>query len=514
MCVDPNWMPFEKIENNKHIGIAADYIKIIEDKIKIPISLVSTNTWTESLEKGKKRDCDIFSLIMTTPEREKYLNFTDAYLKIPLVVAANINSPFIDNIQQIRNQKLAIVKNYAYGEKLKIKYPDIKFIEVNNTMEGLHLIEKGKVFGFIGTLATVGYNIQKNFIGQLKITGKFDDTWNLRIASRNDEPILNAIFNKALNDISSNQKQEILNKWISINYQKEPDNRFLNKVLMIIIILISVFIIIYRQYLLKKMNKELHEKIEIEMQKNEERNRISIKQSRMASMGEMLENIAHQWRQPLSTISVSASGMQVKKELGLLTDEDIYESINHIKNATQYLSNTIEDFRNFFSNNKISSNMNIRTTINKTLDLISSAFAKDQITIVRDIQNITFASFENEIIQVLMNILMNAKDALENKESEKLLIIKVEKIKDDLIITIKDNAGGIKDSIIDKIFEPYFTTKHQFNGTGIGLYMSKLIVEKHLDGKILVQNIDFEFNDKTYMGALFKVMLPLNKEII
>lgn len=514
MCVDPDWMPFEKIENNKHVGMAANYIKIIEDKINTPIILVPTKSWTESLEKGKKRDCDIFSLIMTTPEREKYLDFTDPYLKVPLVLAADINSPFIDSLQQIKNQKVAIVKNYAYGEVLKSKYPDIQFVEVNNITEGLKLVEREKVFGFIGTLATVGYNIQRNFVGQLKITGKFDDTWNLSIASRNDEPILNTIFNKALNDISSNQKQEILNKWISINYQKESNNELLNKVLIILIIFISLFILIYRQYLLKKLNKELHEKIEIEMQKNKERNRISIQQSRMASMGEMIENIAHQWRQPLSTISVSASGMQVKKELGILSDEDIYDSINHIKNATQYLSNTIEDFRNFFSRDKLSSNINIRTTINKTFDLISAAFARDEITVVRKIQNITFTSFENEIIQVLMNILINAKDALENKESEKLLIIKVEKIEGNLVISIQDNAGGIKDNIIDKIFEPYFTTKQQLNGTGIGLYMSKLIVEKHLKGEIIVQNIDFEFNSKTYIGALFKVILPLNEEVI
>ncbi|MDZ7817731.1 MAG: HAMP domain-containing sensor histidine kinase [Aliarcobacter sp.] len=241
------------------------------------------------------------------------------------------------------------------------------------------------------------------------------------------------------------------------------------------------------------------------------KNRISIQQSRMASMGEMLENIAHQWRQPLSTISVSASGIQLKKELGILNDDEFNDSLNHIRNATQYLSNTIEDFRSFFSRDKISSNINIRNTINKAFDLVSSTFAKSEITVIRDIQNITFSSFENELIQVLMNILINAKDALETKDNEKLIIIKVEKIEEKLIISIKDNAGGIKEDIIDKIFEPYFTTKHQFNGTGIGLYMSKLIVEKHLDGEISSENTEFEFNNKIYKGALFKIILPLNK---
>jgi signal transduction histidine kinase len=258
------------------------------------------------------------------------------------------------------------------------------------------------------------------------------------------------------------------------------------------------------------MNKQLFERIEIEMKKNEEKNRISIQQSRMASMGEMLENIAHQWRQPLSTISVAASGIEVKKELNILNDEDLNDSLRHIKNATQYLSNTIEDFRNFFSKDKVSSNIKIRTTINKTIDLVSSTFAKEEITVVRNIQNISFSSFENELIQVLMNILINAKDALENKPSQKLIIIKVKQLNENLVITIKDNAGGIDEEIIDKIFEPYFTTKHQFNGTGIGLYMSKLIVEKHLEGEISAQNVSFEFNNTLYKGALFKIVLPLS----
>ena len=258
------------------------------------------------------------------------------------------------------------------------------------------------------------------------------------------------------------------------------------------------------------MNEELNEKIKIEIKKNEEKTRISIQQSRMASMGEMLENIAHQWRQPLSTISVAASGIEIKKELNILNDEELSDSLRHIKNATQYLSNTIDDFRNFFVKDKIPSNINIRNTLNKTIDLISSTLAKEEITLIRNIQNINFTSYENELIQVLMNIFINAKDALANRKSEKLIIVVIKQIEDNLVIKIKDNAGGVDSSIIDKIFEPYFTTKHQFNGTGIGLYMSKLIVEKHLIGEISVKNIDFIFNSKTYRGALFELVLPLN----
>ena len=506
MCVDPNWMPFEKIENNKHIGIAADYIKILENKIKTPIVLIPTKTWSESIEKGKKRECDIFSLVMTTPEREKYLNFTKPFLNIPVVLASNINAPFIDNINQIKHEKLAIVKDYAYAEIFKIKFPNINFIDVVNVKEGLKKVEKGEVFGFIGSLATVGYEIQNNYIGQLKITGKFDETLDLAIASRNDEAILNTILNKAIEDIPSIQRQEILNKWISINYPKEVDY----KLLIPITIFLFILVLIYRQYLLKKLNKKLLDKVKLEIQKNEEKNRILIQQSRMASMGEMLENIAHQWRQPLSTISVCATGMEVKKKYNTLDDEEFFKSINHIKKSTQYLSNTIDDFRNFFSKDKILTKINISNVINKALDLVSTTFNSNKIVVVKHLEDINILSLENELIQVFMNIFVNAKDALkEQKQEQPLLIITITKENGFLNIKIQDNANGIKEDIIDKIFEPYFTTKHKFKGTGIGLYMSKLLVEKHLNGSLLVSNKTFVYEEKEYFGAEFIISLPL-----
>ena len=511
MCVDPDWMPFEKIEKGKHVGIAADYIKIIEEKIKKPITLIPTKTWSESLELGQKKDCDIFSLIRTTPQREKYLNFTKPYLEIPLVIAADINAPFIDNILQVKDKKIAIVKDYAVGEVLRIKYPNIDFVDVNNIHEGLELVEKGSVFGFIDTLLTIGYQIQNNYIGQLKISGRFNEIWELGIGVRNDEPILTSIFDKAIDDISANQKQRILNKWISVNYQKEIDHVFLYEVLAGLIVFTFILFLFYRQYLLKKLNAQLNEKVKLEIQKNEEKNRILIQQSRMASMGEMLENIAHQWRQPLSTISVAASGMEVKKEFSTLSDEEFFEGINHIKKSTVYLSNTIDDFRTFFIKEKKTSQMNIKNAIEKALELMGNTFMQQRINLVKNIEEIEILSLENELIQVLMNIFVNAKDALKQTlGDEKYIIIDVFKKEDNLIIQIKDSAKGIDEKIIDKIFEPYFTTKHKFKGTGIGLYMSKLLVEKHLKGSIKASNTEFTFMDKIHKGALFEIILPIS----
>ena len=234
-------------------------------------------------------------------------------------------------------------------------------------------------------------------------------------------------------------------------------------------------------------------------------------QSKMAAIGEMLANIAHQWRQPLSTISTASSGMKIQKEFGSLSDEDLISSLDIITSSSKYLSHTIDDFTEFFNpNNKEKIFINTDEVIDQSLKLVSAQFKNKEIIVIRDIDDINLEILKNELIQVLMNILNNARDALKNKEDEKFIFIKVKKEKYDLVIEIKDNAGGIPKDIIDRIFEPYFTTKHKSQGTGIGLYMVEEIIKKHMNGKIKVENEKFLYKEKEYTGAKFKIYIPIN----
>lgn len=221
MCIDPDWMPLEKSDNGKHIGMSADYIAIMQEYIGIPIEMVDAKSWAESLQYGKERKCDIFSLVMSTKERESYLDFTKPYLKTPFVLVTNLEELFVSDFSKIADKKIGIVKDYAYAEIIKEKYTNIELVEVPNITVGLEMVLQGELYGFIDALATAGYQVQKNYLGQLKITGKFDDTWNLGIATRNDEPILKNIFDKAIDLIPSNKKDEILNRWTSVNYTKD-----------------------------------------------------------------------------------------------------------------------------------------------------------------------------------------------------------------------------------------------------------------------------------------------------
>ncbi len=203
MCIDPNWMPLEMIKNGKHIGITAEYIAIISRMINTPIEMVPTRNWSESIAFAKARKCDIFPLAMPTPERRTYMNFTKPYLSIPLVMAARTETPSIDDISLITDKKIGIVKGYAFNEILRKRFPKIQIVDVASAPEGLKQVVNGRLFGFIGTLATVGYTIQKSFVGELKVAGKFDEHWELGIGVRNDEPLLLTIFNKAIAAIGS-----------------------------------------------------------------------------------------------------------------------------------------------------------------------------------------------------------------------------------------------------------------------------------------------------------------------
>jgi signal transduction histidine kinase len=235
----------------------------------------------------------------------------------------------------------------------------------------------------------------------------------------------------------------------------------------------------------------------------------------MASMGEMIGNIAHQWRQPLSVISTIASGIMVQKEYGMFKEDHLVDDMDKIVKQTAHMSKTIEDFRDFFKSDKEKILFNVKDTIRQNIDLIEASFKNHNITIDPKInQDIELFGYQNELTQALINILNNAKDQLIKLDKEELKLVSIETIiQNNMVeINITDNGGGVPKDIIDKVFDPYFTTKHQSQGTGIGLYMTHEIIVKHFNGQLYVTNVDFTYENKTYTGARFTIALPMIKE--
>ncbi|MGB3750504.1 MAG: transporter substrate-binding domain-containing protein, partial [Arcobacteraceae bacterium] len=535
MCVLPDWLPFEQIDKEgNHKGIGADLMKIVSTYIDTPIELFPTQEWSESLQNIKDRKCDILPVAMSTPNRRKYMNFTKPYVKEPFVVATKNDQLFIKDSSALSNKKIGMVKSYAFVEVLKNRNLDIQIVNVKNTKEGLERVSDGELFGYIETMPTIGYAIQKYSMFDLKIAGKLEFDVEISTASRNDEILLNSIMQKALNSITPENKRTIIGKWIEIKVAQEFDYSLLWKFLLLFSLIILA--ILYKQYISNKSVNEMTELIDstieailiskkgicidanksalimfeldskndiigtnvldiiaeesldlskqgmlldnndpceaVILKKSKEKFPALIRshklkginamatslidithlkklesQSKMASMGEMIGNIAHQWRQPLSVISTAATGIVVQKEYGLLNDVKLIDTCNTINENAQYLSKTIDDFRNFIKGDREKRVFNVKDTIDSFLNLVEGSIKTHNIQIIKDIQEeITIDGFENEIIQCLINIFNNAKDALnENHISSenKLVFITTSIENNNVLIKIRDNGGGI-----------------------------------------------------------------------
>jgi signal transduction histidine kinase len=231
----------------------------------------------------------------------------------------------------------------------------------------------------------------------------------------------------------------------------------------------------------------------------------------------MIGNIAHQWRQPLSVISSISTGILAQVECGILdlsqenNYKDFKKNMENIYQTTQYLSKTIDDFRDLVKGDLILETFKIKNILENILNIEKLAFQNLDIELIQQIdKDITLTSYKNPIMQSLINILNNAKDILKNKSLDiKLILINIKTKQDQVHITIQDNGGGIPDDIIHKVFEPYFTTKHKSQGTGLGLSMVYNMITNTLNGKVSVINSSFYYHGKKYYGAKFHIIIPL-----
>ena len=256
VCTDPNWMPFESFEDGNYIGISADFFKIF--KIYIPLEVIQTNSWSESLEKVRNRECDVLSLAASTPKREKYLNFTKPYINVPLVLVTQKTELFLNNISSLKGKKLAITKGYAFVEMLKQNYPNLTFIEVSDIDDGLNRVVSGEFYGYIDTLATIGYTLGKDFMDELKISAKLEEKLHLGVAVNSDDPILFTIMQKTLSMVNQNTREGILNHWFSLKYIKEINYRFLIELAFIFLVIFIVLVLFYFKE--KKLKEESQQK--------------------------------------------------------------------------------------------------------------------------------------------------------------------------------------------------------------------------------------------------------------
>ena len=298
-------------------------------------------------------------------------------------------------------------------------------------------------------------------------------------------------------------------KWISNNMEMIK-NMLRSFVLVIILILLILLYYIIRdakiQKKLENYNKKLQDEVNKKVEEIRDKDNKMLLQSRMALMGEMLSMIAHQWRQPLNSISSIVGNIQLDIAFNGLNEKEITNKLNEINKIIQYLSETIDTFSRFYRKDTKKKKTDINKLIEETLKIIKPSIEKHKIKLEKDIKCDTpIYVYQNYLKQVLLNIIKNAVDILNEKHIEKPEIkITAKKENNYCVIEIADNAGGIDEKIKDKIFDPYFTTKDEKNGTGLGLYMSKTLVENYLKGNLK------QYNNSN--GAVFKIELKVEDE--
>ena len=283
----------------------------------------------------------------------------------------------------------------------------------------------------------------------------------------------------------------------------------------ILLIIIVLFILNYFLLEMDKMNKklslksremkglndDLEKRVADEVEKNREKDKQLLQQSRMAQMGEMMSMIAHQWRQPLTAISATSSLLELKAKMNKLDQETVEKKAKEISSYSQHLSHTIDDFRDFFKPNKELSKTNYDEIVQSVLGMIEISIINKNIVLHQELNcHGQFSTYLNELKQVLLNLIKNAEEVLLEEDVQEPYI-KIVTYKDDnkYILEVSDNGGGVPEAIIEKVFDPYFSTKGDKNGTGLGLYMSKIIIEEHCNGELRVSN--------SRHGAVFSIIL-------
>ena len=517
VCVSPDSMPIETIEDSKHIGMAADFLTLIAKRSGLEFELLPTHSWSESLAFAKEGRCDMLSAAEKNDELENYFLFTESYMHFPIVIIAREGVPFVSSLESIKDKRIATIASAEYIELLKKRYPKMQVGEMSNTPEGLKAVLSGKVDYFLDITADLTYVTRKYGISGINIVGFTGDDFHYRAAVRKDDPTLFGKLQSTVQSISEEEKQLIFNKWLDTKIERAVDYTLIGKILFATLLGFLIFFIWNRKLAqeirkrqkvegkLHKLNASLERRIERQVSKMREKDLLLHHQSRLAQTGELLSNIAHQWRQPLARLTSLFMQAQLKVKNEKFEEHDFQNLIEQNNSIVEHMSQTIDDFTHFFQ-------LDARKRVwfdpveqcRESMGIISGTLQGNDITLHKSCpkENPTLYGHPRAFSHIILILLNNANDVLmQRKIADAGIWIAMTSDKKNLTVTLEDNAGGIDEEIIEKVFDPYFTTKPKEEGTGIGLYMASTIIQRVFHGSISVTN--------SAKGAKFLIEIPL-----
>jgi ABC-type amino acid transport substrate-binding protein/nitrogen-specific signal transduction histidine kinase len=516
--VRPDRPPFEFESDGKAKGIAVDYIRKSAKNVGLNVEFVIDNApIKDAFEVVEKQNgkYDTLLFLVKNQERAEKFSFGSEYLSYPLMIITHKNTPYVSSLKDLNNKTIVLEKGFLTNEWISKDYPAVNIVNAASTREALKMVNDEKVIAYVGNLGIANYMSIFEDMNNLKVSApsNYEDVKYNFVAPR-EWPELTSLLSKGFKEISAVEHSAINQKWFSLQTIEKTNYTLLFQAVLILSIIIFFITWWNRQLTAEKnrtakaLEKLQQAQINLEEKTKEQlkQQQLLLNQSKIASMGEMMGNIAHQWRQPLSIISTASTGLLMEKEFNKkISDEKFKDTLNTINEHAQYLSQTIDTFRDYINSNKKIQKVILQDSINVGINIVHASYQNNYIKLVSNIENVEKLEINlvsNELSEVIINILNNAKDAIkQNNIQNPCVKIDLKKLEDKVIISIEDNAGGIPEDIIAKIFEPYFTTKHKSQGTGLGLHMSYQIITESLKGNIYAKN--------SSDGASFFIELPL-----
>jgi polar amino acid transport system substrate-binding protein len=481
MCVDPDWLPFEEIDaNGVHIGVAADFMGVLARRLGMTLRLVPTDSWPQSLDLARTGDCDILSMVNRTPARAEYLGFTDPYLVTPMVIVVRQEEPFLKGLADLQGKTLATVRGYQIEELVQRDYPGIKLVFEDSIDEVLLAVSKGKAYATIGSILSLGSNIQELRLTNLKIAGHAPYSNRFSVGVNKDDPQLLALFQKAVASLLPAEKDEIINRWVDLRITREVDTSLFWKAL--IVLGGGLLLLVARQVMLTRVNARLqkaHKAVRLEKERAERA--LQAEQEAINRNVRFVDMVGHEYRTPVSIISANLDILEMKDEqAGGPSSPQVVKMRYAVRRLVELIETSLDKVRLTDASITLTrKTVDLAAVLTAAMDQVGESHPARQFVFDQRPTSPCLVWADYELLQTaFVNLLDNAR---KYSGADSRVEIRLLPGQEFFEVEVLDRGLGIPWAEQDQICEKYCraTNASHVGGAGIGLYLVRKIIHLH-----------------------------------